>query len=88
MLIVSALQTPPLFIEGVPRRGGGVSNEVRSNKVSKNSALRLETCSPAEGKGNSLLRRLWETKVSVVASNAHLALPLYKQRDSQLDAYN
>ena len=38
--------------------------------------------SPPEGKGNSLLRRLWETKVSVVASNAHFALPLYKQRDS------
>ncbi len=47
-----------------------------------NSALRLETCSPPEGaKGNSLLRRLWGAKAPVVASNAHLALPLYKQRE-------
>ena len=33
MLIVSALQTPPLFIEGVPRRGGGVTSEARSKKI-------------------------------------------------------
>ena len=79
MFIVSALQTPPLFIEGVPV-GGGVTSVARS--VYFCSALRLETCSPAEGKGNSLLRRLWGAKAPVVASNAHLALPLYKQRES------
>ena len=40
MFIVSALQTPPLFIEGVPRRGGGVTSVARSVYVC--SALRLE----------------------------------------------
>ena len=33
MLIVSALQNPPLFIEGVPRRGGGVTSVARSKKI-------------------------------------------------------
>ena len=31
MFIVNALQTPPLFIEGVPQRGGGVTSVTRSN---------------------------------------------------------
>ena len=33
MLIVSALQIPPLFIEGVPRKGGGVTSAARSKKI-------------------------------------------------------
>ena len=32
-LALLVLATPPLFIEGVPRRGGGVPNEVRSRNT-------------------------------------------------------
>ena len=32
MFIVNAQQTPPLFIEGVPKRGGGVTSVTRSKR--------------------------------------------------------
>ena len=74
---------------------GGVTSEARSFLVLHYSisALRLETAfagrtfrstpegAEVKGKATPSLRRLWRTKVLVVATNAHLALALYKQRE-------
>ena len=83
-----------------PQRSyGGVTSEARSFLVLHYSisALRLETAfagrtfrstpegAEVKGKATLSLRRLWRTKVLVVATNAHLALVLYKQRGGLAD---